>query len=193
MKSGLKAIIGIVIAIALLGIPMISSYNSLVTEESNVDVQWANVESKLQRRYDLIPNLVESVKGAMEQEQEVFGAIADARARIGSAQTTEEQVSASNEMESALSRLLVVVENYPELKSNEQVTALMDELAGTENRISVERDRYNEAVQGYNNKVKRFPGSLMAGIFGFDQKSYFEAVSGAENAPSVDLNTTDDE
>lgn len=193
MKSGLKAIIGIVIAIALLGIPMISSYNSLVTEESNVDVQWANVESKLQRRYDLIPNLVESVKGAMEQEQEVFGAIADARARIGSAQTTEEQVSASNEMESALSRLLVVVENYPELKSNEQVTALMDELAGTENRISVERDRYNEAVQGYNNKVKRFPGSLMAGIFGFDEKSYFEAVSGAENAPSVDLNTTDDE
>jgi len=150
------------------------------------------VETKLQRRYDLIPNLVESVKGAMEQEQEVFGAIADARARIGSAQTTEEQVTASNEMESALSRLLVIVENYPELKSNEQVTALMDELAGTENRISVERDRYNEAVQQYNNKVKRFPGSLMAGLFGFDEKSYFEAVSGAETAPSVDLNTDDE-
>jgi LemA protein len=190
MKGWLKVVIGIVIAITLLGIPMVSSYNSLVTEESNVTVQWANVESKLQRRYDLIPNLVESVKGAMEQEQAVFGAIADARAKIGSAGTTEEQVAASNEMESAISRLLVVVENYPDLKSNEQVTALMDELAGTENRISVERDRYNEAVQSYNNKVKRFPGSIMARIFGFDEKSYFEAVSGAETAPSVDLNTS---
>ncbi|CZQ81008.1 MULTISPECIES: LemA family protein [Trichococcus] len=192
MKGWLKGLIGVFIAVLLLGVPLISSYNGLVTEESNVDVQWANVETKLQRRYDLIPNLVESVKGAMEQEQEVFGAIADARARIGSAQTTEEQVTASNEMESALSRLLVIVENYPELKSNEQVTALMDELAGTENRISVERDRYNESVQQYNNKVKRFPGSLMAGLFGFDEKSYFEAVSGAETAPSVDLNTDDE-
>ena len=192
MKGWLKGLIGVFIAVLLLGAPLISSYNGLVTEESNVDVQWANVETKLQRRYDLIPNLVESVKGAMEQEQAVFGAIADARARIGSAQTTEEQVTASNEMESALSRLLVIVENYPELKSNEQVTALMDELAGTENRISVERDRYNEAVQQYNNKVKRFPGSLMAGLFGFDEKSYFEAVSGAETAPSVDLNTDDE-
>ena len=187
MKGWLKGLIGVFIAVLLLGVPLISSYNGLVTEESNVDV-----ETKLQRRYDLIPNLVESVKGAMEQEQEVFGAIADARARIGSAQTTEEQVAASNEMESALSRLLVIVENYPELKSNEQVTALMDELAGTENRISVERDRYNESVQQYNNKVKRFPGSLMAGLFGFDEKSYFEAVSGAETAPSVDLNTDDE-
>nr|WP_319218115.1 LemA family protein [uncultured Trichococcus sp.] len=192
MKGWLKGLIGVFIAVLLLGVPLVSSYNGLVTEESNVDVQWANVESKLQRRYDLIPNLVESVKGAMEQEQEVFGAIADARARISSAQTTEEQVAASNEMESALSRLLVIVENYPELKSNEQVTALMDELAGTENRISVERDRYNEAVQQYNNKVKRFPGSLMAGLFGFDEKSYFEAASGAETAPSVDLNTDDE-
>ena len=192
MKGWLKGLIGVFIAVLLLGVPLISSYNGLVTEESNVDVQWANVETKLQRRYDLIPNLVESVKGAMEQEQEVFGAIADASARIGSAQTTEEQVAASNEMESALSRLLVIVENYPELKSNEQVTALMDELAGTENRISVERDRYNESVQQYNNKVKRFPGSLMAGLFGFDEKSYFEAVSGAETAPSVDLNTDDE-
>ncbi len=192
MKGWLKGLIGVFIAVLLLGVPLISSYNGLVTEESNVDVQWANVETKLQRRYDLIPNLVESVKGAMEQEQEVFGAIADAGARIGSAQTTEEQVAASNEMESALSRLLVIVENYPELKSNEQVTALMDELAGTENRISVERDRYNESVQQYNNKVKRFPGSLMAGLFGFDEKSYFEAVSGAETAPSVDLNTADE-
>lgn len=188
-KGWLKGLIAVVFVLLILIVPVISSYNGLVTEESNVDAQWANVETKLQRRYDLIPNLVESVKGAMAQEQEVFGAIADARAKIGSADTTDEQVAASNEMESAISRLLVVVENYPELKSNEQVTALMDELAGTENRISVERDRYNEAVQTYNNKVKRFPGSLLANLFGFEEKAYFEAVDGAETAPAVDFGT----
>src|SRR5699024_2977181 len=145
------------------------------------------VETVLQRRNDLIPNLVNSVQGAMNQEREVFGNIADARARLKSAGTMEEEVEANNEMNSALSRLLVVMENYPELRSNDQVTALMDELAGTENRISVERQRYNETVQEYNNRVRRFPGNLMAGLFGFERKPFFEAVEGAEIAPDVNF------
>jgi LemA protein len=188
LKSSLKILIGIVIAIALLVLPMISTYNSLVTMNENVDAQWAMVESKLQRRFDLIPNLVESVKGIMNQEQEVFGNIADARARMAGAQTTEERVEASNALEGALGRLLVVMENYPQLRSAENVTRLMDELAGTENRISVERDRYNTAVSDYNKAIKRFPRNIMAGAMGFDAKAYFEATAGAENAPKVDLN-----
>ncbi|MFT9494421.1 LemA family protein [Anaerosolibacter sp.] len=185
MKNSLKIIIGIVIAIALIVLPLIGTYNNLVTMNENVDAQWAMVESKLQRRFDLIPNLVESVKGIMGQEQEVFGNIADARARMAGAQTTEERVEASNALEGALGRLLVVMENYPQLRSAENVTRLMDELAGTENRISVERDRYNTVVSEYNKAIKRFPRNIIAGAMGFDAKPYFEATAGAENAPKV--------
>lgn len=187
MTKGTKVTIGIILGLVILLVPLVGSYNSLVSQESEVDLAWAQVDSQLQRRNDLIPNLVHSVKGAMGNEQEVFTAIADARSGIASAGTTEESIEANNEMNTALSRLLVSVESYPELTSNQNVTALMDELAGTENRISTERGRFNEIVQQYNNKVKRFPGSLIAGLTGFDEKPYFEAVEGADVAPVVDF------
>lgn len=189
MKNWMKIVIGIVIAVVILVVPFASSYNGLVSAESEVDAQWAKVESKLQRRYDLIPNLVNSVKGSMTQEKEVFGKIADARSKLSNASTTDDKVQANNELDSAVSRLLVVVENYPDLKSDKNVQALMDELAGTENRISTERDRYNDTVKTYNNKVKRFPGSIVAKMSGFDSKTYFKAVEGAQNAPSVNFDT----
>ncbi|MGB4439955.1 MAG: LemA family protein [Sedimentibacter sp.] len=187
MKKGLIALIVILVVIGILVVSVFGSYNSLVALDESVNSQWANVESKLQRRFDLIPNLVESVKGAMAQEQEVFTAIADARAKMAGAQGTTEKVEASNELEGALGRLLVVVENYPELKSNENVTALMDELAGTENRISTERDRYNEVVNSYNSAIRKFPKNILAGMFGFEQRPYFEATDGADVAPEVNF------
>lgn len=185
MKKGLIALLVVLFIIGIMVVSVFGSYNSLVTLDENVNTQWANVESKLQRRFDLIPNLVESVKGAMTQEQEVFGAIADARAKMSGAQDTSEKVEASNELEGALGRLLVVVENYPELKSNENVTGLMDELAGTENRISTERDRYNEVVSEYNSTIRKFPKNILAGMFGFEKRPYFEASDGADVAPEV--------
>jgi len=185
MKKGLIALIVVLVVIGIMVASVFGSYNSLVTLDEKVNTQWANVESKLQRRFDLIPNLVESVKGAMAQEKEVFTAIADARAKMAGAQGTTEKVEASNELEGALGRLLVVVENYPELKSNENVTALMDELAGSENRISTERDRYNETVREYNSAIRRFPKNILAGMFGFEQRPYFEATDGADVVPKV--------
>jgi len=187
MKKGSIALIVILVVIGLLVVSIFGSYNSLVALDENVNSQWANVESKLQRRFDLIPNLVESVKGAMTQEKEVFSAIADARAKMAGAQGTSEKVEASNELEGALGRLLVVVENYPELKSNQNVTGLMDELAGTENRISTERDRYNEVVNDYNSEIRKFPKNILAGMFGFKERPYFEATSGADVAPEVNF------
>jgi LemA protein len=187
MKKGTIVLIVVLAVIAIFALSVFGSYNSLVSLDEDVNTQWANVESKLQRRYDLIPNLVESVKGAMSQEKEVFTAIADARSRLAGAGTTTEKVEASNELEGALSRLLVVVENYPELKSNQNVTGLMDELSGTENRISTERDRYNETVRKYNRKIRSFPSNILAGMFGFDERPYFEATEGAETAPQVNF------
>lgn len=187
MKKGTIILIAVIVVIGIFIISIFSSYNTLVALDEGVNTQWANVESKLQRRFDLIPNLVESVKGAMAQEQEVFTAIADARAKLAGATSTSESVEASNQLESALSRLLVVVENYPELKSNQNVTGLMDELAGTENRISTERDRYNEIVREYNSTIRSFPKNILAGMFGFDQRPYFEATEGADVAPEVNF------
>lgn len=188
MKKGGIIIIVILAIICIFVLSTFGSYNSLVSLDESVNTQWANVESKLQRRYDLIPNLVESVKGAMAQEKEIFTAIADARAKMSGAQTTTEKVAASNQLEGALGRLLVVMENYPELKSNQNVTALMDELSGTENRISVERDRYNEVVKNYNSAIRRFPKNIMAGMFGFEKRPYFEATEGADKVPEVKFN-----
>lgn len=185
MRKGTIVLLVVLALIAVFVFGIFGSYNSLVSLDENVNTQWANVESKLQRRYDLIPNLVESVKGAMAQEKEVFTAIADARAKLAGAGSVSDKVEASNELEGALSRLLVVVENYPELKSNQNVTALMDELAGTENRISTERDRYNEVAGKYNKARRSFPTNIMAGMFGFDERPYFEATPGAETAPEV--------
>lgn len=188
MNSYLKSpLIWIVAVVIVLGLWSVSAYNNLVTLNEAADAQWAQVETQYQRRLDLIPNLVESVKGIFEQEQEVFGAIAEARTRYTSAQTPDERAAAANQVESALARLIAVVENYPQLRSSENVTRLMDELAGTENRVSVERGRYNERVQEYNLAVKRFPARLFAAVFGFDERVFFKAKEGADQAPEVDF------
>lgn len=177
----------IVVCLFVLIAPLIGSYNSLIEEESNVDVAYAQIDSQLQRRNDLIPNLVNAVQGAMDQEDEVFTAIADARAKIGQAETPEASLEANSELSTAVTNLIAVSENYPELRSNENVARLMDELAGTENRISTERGRYNETVQTFNNKVKRFPTSIMANMLGFDEKPYFEADEAAKENPEVNF------
>lgn len=187
MKGSNKILIVIVAIIGIIALLGFTTYNSLVNLNETTEQQYANVESKLQRRYDLIPNLVNSVKGAMKQEQEVFSNIADARSKMAGATSVNEKVNASNELEGAIGRLLVVMENYPQLKSNENVTKLMDELAGTENRISVERDRYNEVVRDYNKKIKRFPSNIFANMFGFESKDYFKANPQAQQAPNVNL------
>ncbi len=173
--------------VVVLGMWLMSAYNGLVGLGQQVDNQWAQVETQYQRRFDLIPNLVESTKGFLSQEQEVFSNIAQARQGYAGAQNSNEKVEAAAQMESALGRLLVIVENYPELKSNQTVQDLMVELAGTENRVSVERKRYNDAVKGYNVKVKTFPTMLVANMFGYSEKPYFEAVQAAETAPAVNL------
>ena len=161
------------------------SYNRFTGQEEAIKAQWAQVENQLQRRNDLIPNLVETVKGFAQQEREVFEAIASARAQMAGANTPAEQIAAANAESSALARLLVVVENYPDLKSNETFGRLMDELAGTENRLATERMRYNERLQEYNTLRRRFPSNITAAVFGFEQYPYFDAPTPAEAAPAV--------
>lgn len=181
----LLVVLGLVIVVLL---AVFSVYNNLVTLNENVDAQWAQVESQYQRRFDLIPNLVESVKGIMSQEKQIFTALAEARIKYSGAQTASEKAQAAGEVESALSRLLVVVENYPTLKSSENVSTLMVQIEGTENRISVERKNYNDLVREYQTKIKTFPTNLFAKMLGFSDKNYFESVEGSENAPQVDFN-----
>ena len=163
------------------------SYNTFVSQDEGIKAQWAQVENQLQRRNDLIPNLVEATKGFAQQERDVFGAIADSRAKLAGATTPEQKMAAANEQSSALARLLVVVENYPTLKSDATFSRLMDELAGTENRIAVERMRYNEAVQAYNTQRRSFPSNITAGIFGFKEATLFQAAESAKVAPKVDF------
>lgn len=162
-------------------------YNSFITANENIENQFAVIESKLQRRYDLIPNLVNVVKGYMKHEEEVFAAVAEAGAAVKQAYTISDKIAANNMMDLALSRLVVLMNNYPELKSNQNVTALIDELAGTENRISIERDRYNQLVMEYNKTVKSFPKNIIASAFNFDEKPYFKADVNAQTAPKVEL------
>ena len=162
------------------------SYNKFVGQEEAIKTQWGQVENQLQRRNDLIPNLVETVKGIAQQEKDVFGQIADSRAKLAGAKTPEQTIEAANQQSAALSRLLVVVENYPQLRSNEQFGRLMDELSGTENRIAVERMRYNEKVQAYNTSRRQFPSNVTAGIFGFKEYPVFNAPPEAERVPKVD-------
>ena len=185
MKTIGGVLLGLIVLLVVVGLYLMGAYNGLVSARESADNQWAQVESQYQRRFDLIPNLVESVKGVMEQEKEIFTALADARTRYSGAQSPEAKVEAANQVESALSRLLVIVENYPELKSSETMQTFMAQLEGTENRISVERMRYNEIVRDYNLKIKQFPTAFIAGMFGFDERSYFEAATGAETAPKV--------
>jgi len=184
MKKSLLIILGVAVVILIFA----SYYNQLVSKNEAVAAQWAQVETQYQRRFDLIPNLVASVEGIMAQEQTVFETIAQARSQYANSQSVEEKVAAANEVESSLSRLLVIMENYPQLGSSENVTRLMDELAGTENRVAVERRRFNDLVEEYNVLVKRFPGSLLAALFGFDQKLFFTSAEGASVAPNVDIN-----
>jgi LemA protein len=162
-----------------------SIYNKMVAGSENVDNAWAQVETQYQRRFDLIPNLVESVKGMMSQEQEIFGQLAEARTRYSGASTISEKAEAATGVESALGRLLVIMENYPELKSAENVQTLMVQLEGTENRISTERKRYNDSAKEFNVMVKRIPAKWFASMFGFGEKIYFESAAGSENAPAV--------
>ena len=174
--------IGIVIVI---GVVLMSGYNSLVTVNEEVNGKWSQVENQLQRRADLIPNLVETVKGYAAQETEVFTALANARVALAGAGTVSETEEANQELTSALGRLIAIAEAYPELKSNTNFLALQDELAGTENRIATARMDYNEAVQSFNTKVKSLPTALYAGLLGFDEREYFEAEDGAEDGVDV--------
>ena len=163
------------------------SYNKFTTQEEAIKASWGEVQNQLLRRNDLIPNLVETVKGYAAQEKEIFTRIADSRARLAGAKTPEETIAAANEQSSALARLLVVVENYPNLKSDANFQRLMDELSGTENRIAVARGRYNEKIQEYNTTRRRFPSNVTAKIFGFGEYPYFAAPTDAQQAPKVNF------
>ena len=187
-KKGLLIGLGaVVLVIVLIVGSLVSTYNGLVDEKAKVDNTEAQIQTYLQRRADLIPNLVNTVKGYAAHEEEVYTALADARAKLNSAANAEEYTEALESYDSALSRLLVVVENYPELKANENFIYLQDELSGTENRISTARKDYNDAVTEYNKSIKKFPTVIFAGMLGFDEAEYFEASDNAQNAPVVDF------
>lgn len=182
MKKGIIIAIVIVVLIFLYGLV---TYNSLVTSNVNADTSWKQVEVNYQRRFDLIPNLVESVKGVMKQEEAIFTALAEARTRYSGATTANDKALAAGQVESAFGRLLAVVENYPQLKSADTVQTLMSQVEGTENRISVARLDFNNIVRDYNLKVMRIPSSIVASMFGFDERAYFEATEGSEKVPEV--------
>jgi LemA protein len=186
MKKGL-IVIGVLVVLGLLfGGQFVGIRNTLYTERESIKGAWAQVDVSLQRRADLIPSLVETVKGFAKQEKEVLASIANARAALTGARTPAEKIQANTQLDSALGRLLVVVENYPQLKSNENFLRLQDELAGTENRIQNERRRYNEAVQKYNTDIGLFPNNIAASLFGFSREdAYFSPDPGSRTAPKV--------
>jgi LemA protein len=180
----------VLILAVVLGLPIVwgtCAYNDMVTAEQEVEASWAQVENVLQRRADLIPNLVATVKGFAAHEQEVFGAVAEARSRLLNARGPAEAGAAQTGLDTALGRLLAISERYPELKSNQNFLRLQDELAGTENRIAVERRRYNEVVRDYNVSIKRFPRRIFAGLFGFQTHEFFQAAEGAREVPKVNF------
>jgi LemA protein len=183
----LLGVIAVVVILALVfGGAYVNAKNQMVTMNEQVRSNWAQVDVVLQRRSDLIPNLVETVKGFAAQEQTVFDDIAKARAALGGAKTPQDKIAANGQLDGALSRLLVVVENYPQLKSNENFLRLQDELAGTENRIAVERKKYNDSVQAYNTFIGQFPNSVFAGWAGFKRNdAYFQASAASREAPKV--------
>lgn len=182
-----KIILPILAIIVIVGGYLAMTYNRLISADEAVTNQWAQVETQYQRRFDLIPNIVDSVKGVMKQEQKIFTDLADARTRYTGASSIDEKTKAAGEVENAFGRLLAITENYPQLKSSENVQTLMSQLEGTENRISVERMRYNESVASFNVMVKRIPGRWFAPSLGFSERSYFEAIEGSNTAPKVDL------
>ena len=191
MKKG--TIVGLsilgVVAILIIGVVGwgVSAYNNLVTKETEVTEQYSNIQSQLQRRSDLIPNLVASVKGYAAHEEEIFKAVSDARAKLAGSTTVADQAQANSELTSALNRLMVVVENYPDLKADANFRGLQDELAGTENRINTARIKYNEIVKEYNVLLKRFPSSIIAGMFNMEPADSFTASAGADEVPKVEF------
>src|SRR4051794_23714164 len=188
MGKGLIVVIVLVVIALLVFGQYVGARNTLVTKNESVKSAWSQVDVVLQRRADLIPNLVETVKGFAQQEQTVFGDIAKARSTLLSAASPSEKIAANQQLDSALGRLLVVVENYPQLRSNENFLRLQDELAGTENRIAVERKRYNDALQDYNTYIGQFPNSIWANMAGFKRNdAYFAASEGSRQVPKVDF------
>lgn len=186
MSNAVKWLIGILVVVLVIGFWTVGLYNGLVGRDQKVKESWAQVESQLQRRYDLIPNLISTVKGYAKHEKGLFESVARARSAWANAKTPADKVGAANQTEGFLGRLIAVAENYPQLKASENFRALQDELAGTENRVAVARMRYNEAVQTYNTEAKRFPTVVFVGIFGFDrEKEFFAAVKEAQAAPQV--------
>jgi LemA protein len=187
MSNGLKWLIGVIVAVLVIVFWVVGIYNGLVAKDQNVKTNWAQIESQLQRRYDLIPNLVETVKGYAKHEKELFENVAKARSMWASAKTGGDKVAAANQVEGFLGRLIAVAESYPQLRASENFRALQDELAGTENRIAVARMRYNEAVQDYNVTAKRIPNVFFVGMFGFDREKTFFKVQNeaAKEAPKV--------
>jgi len=180
----LYVVLGVVV---LLGIWLWTGYNGFVTARAGVDGAWAQVETQYQRRFDLVPNLVSTVKGAAQFEQDTFIGVTEARSQWQSAPSREGKINAAENFDSALSRLLVTVEAYPQLQATQAFKDLMVQLEGTENRIATARRDYNNAVQAYNVKVRRFPGKLLAGLFGFEAESFFQSAEGSEKAPTVDF------
>lgn len=187
MKRTLRSLLIIAAIIVLIAVPTASGYNKMVGLEQRVETSSANIDTELQRRNDLIPNLVNTVKGYAAQESGVIGSVVEARARLGGAQTVGERADADAQLSSALSRLLVVVEKYPELKSNQNFRDLSVALEGTENRVKIARQDYNNIVSEYNTTIRRFPNSIVAGVFGFHQKEYYKAAEGAKEVPKVDF------
>lgn len=195
MKKGWIVLIVVLVVLLMIFSFFKKTYNSLVTMEENVNQSWAQVSNQYQRRADLIPNLVETVKGYAAHEKETFMAVTEARAKVGQMSISPEVLNnpaafqqfqqAQGALSSALSRLMVVVEKYPDLKANQNFLALQSQLEGTENRIAVERKRFNQSVQLYNTTIRRFPTNMLAGMYGFEKKLYFEAQPGAETVPDV--------
>ncbi len=187
MKKGLIIVLVVIAVVGLIVGLFVGCYNGLVDAELEVDSKAATVDTMLTRRADLIPNLVSTVKGYAAHESEVYTAIADARSKLAGSTTTEDKLAANDELSSAISRLLVVVEQYPELQASQQFIALQDQLEGAENRISTARTDYNETVKEYNTKLRRFPTNLIAGMFGFEAREMYEAPAGDQDAPVVDF------
>lgn len=189
MSKGLKTFIIVAAIIAVILLPTVGIYNQLVNLEQAVNQAGSDIDTQLQRRSDLIPNLVETVKGYATQEKTIFTEIADARSKLAGAQTVADKAQADSQLGSALSRLLVIVENYPNLKSDQNFRDLSVALEGTENRIAVARKDYNSAVSAYNVAIRKLPNSIIAGIFRFEQKPYYKASAGAQEVPKVDFST----
>jgi len=197
MKKVIGIILVLVVAVVLILAAFIKPYNNMVQKEEVCSQAWANVENVYQRRADLIPNLVKTVQGAAQYEKSTLEAVINARAKATSVQVdpsnlTEENIAkfqaAQDQLSSALSRLLVTIEKYPDLKANQNFLELQAQLEGTENRIAVERNKFNETVNDYNSYIRKFPNNIIAGLFNFDKKGYFKAAAGAENAPEVEFN-----